>query len=254
MNSSSPHDNDPKKILDELDRQHIKIRSPWLFFLERAAFVGVLIFLIIGLIYLGSFLGFIWKQANFLSLPAFGSYGLRFFLRAFPWPQTFILILAFALFLFLLRRQTSMYRWSFASVFGIAAIALLAFASLTNATRLHHRLSNATVRHRAPMVDRWYHGHQRLVRGFITPGNILTIAPEQFTIETPVPEVLFITLTPKTRLEPEWTPMIGEAIVVLGSRNDDTITAVMVRPADHLPPRPPFKLKRVNERNFLFQP
>ncbi|MBI4090070.1 MAG: hypothetical protein HY421_01580 [Candidatus Kerfeldbacteria bacterium] len=236
-----------QRLLDAIGQGHVQMRPKWKFIMENVAVGAAIVAVAIGLVYLGSFITYLWRSARFSALPAFGPEGYGLLVRAFPWWQVLFILLAAGAFIFLLRRKTHLYRWPLLVTLGVFVLAFVMAAAVTDAARLHDRLANRSLRGGGvPIVGPFYRGHHLLVRGLVTPGAIMKINGSTWTIDTD-DETVKVKITDQTRIPANWEPAVSDEIVVVGERDDGAIEATAILPADRLPRRMPFRVPRPDE-------
>lgn len=238
-------------ILESITGGKIRMRPQWLFMLEHISIGLAIIIVALGLVFLGSFIVYVWRTAHLSSLPGFGPGGTGLFLRDFPWWHVVIILLSIIAFIYLLRRHTHLYRWPLSVTIGVFALAFIVATWITNATSLHERLADESFRGGVPIAGGWYRASQPLVHGLVTTGQITAINGKKVTIQTAT-EKLKVVINDDTRLEPGWTPNVGEQIAVIGEQKNKTITAVGIRPLEQFPPRGVFRLRLPPETNDSF--
>lgn len=235
-----PH-NHHQSVLDRITGGQLRMRPRWLFMLEHISIAAAIVVVAVGLVYLGSFIVYLWRTAHLSALPGFGPGGTGLFFRDFPWWHLGIILLSVIAFIYLLRRHTHLYRWPLSVTLGVFVLAFGAATWVTAITPLHERLADEAFRGGVPIAGPWYRANQPLVRGLITPGKITKVNKKNLTLQTMHGSVN-ITINDQTQLEPNWQPAVGQLVVVIGEQEGSTITAAGIRPLEHLPPRDPFRL------------
>ncbi len=233
----------PQSFLDKLQASVI-MRPKWRFWLDHVAIGTAIVFVAIGLVYIGSFVTFLWRTSHLADLPVFGREGYGVLVRVFPWWHLAFIVIAVVAFVYLLRRHTLLYRWPLAVTIGVFVFAFITATFATDTTRLHDRLTNRSLDGRpVPFVGSLYRGQSRLAQGIVTPGEITKVGKTELMIDTG-DDLLKVKITDDTILDPDWSPAIGDEIVVIGKRSGSTITADGLHQADDLPNRRPFRVLR----------
>ena len=235
----------PQSFLDKL-QSTVTIRPKWRFWLDHVAVGAAVVFVAIGLVYLGSFVTYLWRSSHISALPTFGQEGYGIFFRVFPWWHGVFIIIGITAFIYLLRRHTHLYRWPLAVTLGVFFLAFITAAAITDTTRLHDRLTNRSLAGRPmPLIGPLYRGQAGLAQGIVTAATITKVNDNRLTVTTG-DETLTVKITDDTRLPRSWDPSKGDEVVIIGKRDDATITAYGIHPADELPDRRPFRMYRGN--------
>lgn len=217
------------------------MRPRWRFWLDHASIGAAIVLVAVGLVYVGSFVTYLWRSSQFSSLPAFGPQGYGIFFHFFPWWYVLFIVLGAAALIYLVRRHTQLYRWPILGTLGVFLVAFISAAALADSTRLHDRLTNRAISGGAiPLVGGVYRGEAPLAQGIITAATITKSNGKTLTVVSG-PETLKVKITDDTDLPDDWIAAVGADIVVIGKRDKDTITAVVIRPASDLPNRRPFR-------------
>ncbi len=220
------------------------MKPKWRFMFEHVSIGAALVLVAVGLVFFGSFMGYLWHSAHFSDLPAFGPEGYGLVGRKFPWWELMVVLLGAGALIYLIRRHTKLYRWPLAVTVGVFLLAFAAASWAAIATPLHDSLANRSLRGGVPIVGGWYRSGQPLVRGLITPGTIKKISDQQWKMITLDDEDVNVKISSTTQIDPTWHPSVGDHVVVIGERNDDTIKASAIRSAERLPHRRPFFIER----------
>lgn len=229
--------------LDAILHGKIVMRPKWQFMLRHIMLGVAIVVVALALVYLGSFIVFLWHTANLAHLTQFGPGGAEFFLREFPWWHLIVILAGIGAFIYLLRRQTHLYRWPLLAILGVFAVAFGLASWATTWTPLHDRLSDRALHGRLPIFGSWYRSQGPLVRGLVTVGTITEVKNTALHLKTDS-ESVTVKITSSTRTEPLWAPSVGDRVAVIGERDDNTIVAAGIRPLDHIPNRGPFQRPR----------
>ncbi len=235
----------PQSFLDKL-QSTVAIRPKWRFWLDHLAVGAAIVLVAVGLVYIASFVTFLWRSAKFSALPALGPDGYRVFARIFPWWHLVFIVLGIIAFIYLLRRHTKLYRWPLAMTLGVFLFAFVTAAFVTDTTRVHDRLTNRQIDGMpVPFVGRLYRGQAGIAQGVVTAATITKIGEQDLTVTVGQKKVK-VTISEATRLPADWDPKVGDEIVVLGKQDDGKISAVAIHDADELPDRQPFRVYHEN--------
>jgi len=239
----TPDQHPPQSFFEKL-KAVPSMRPKWRFLLDHIAVGTALVFVAVGLVYIGSFITFLWRSSLISALPTFGREGYGIFVRVFPWWHVIFIVIGIIAFLYVLRRHTFLFRWPLAVTIGVFLLAFMVAAYATDSTRVHDRLANRSIAGRPlPLIGPLYRGQSGLTQGIITAGEITGIGKDELTIKTDE-ETLKVIFSRRTIIAPNWTPAVGEEIVVLGKRDGSTITADGIHRAAELPNRRPYRIFR----------
>jgi hypothetical protein len=236
-------------IIGKIKAGELDMKPRWHFVL-RAAFYAVATALVaLTTIYLVSFIVFLLRQTGAWFALEFGIRGLGLFVLASPW----LLIVLTALFLVLLYLLVKHYAFSYQrplvySMLGVVAVALVGGA-LIERTPMHERMQAISERHQVPGFMPLYQQVVERRPEAVTVGRVRAQTETGCQIVTRDGEVLTVVTTSRTRQKPTDACSANNTVVVLGSRQGDTITAVGLRvpPENWRGPRPP----RVDELRAL---
>ncbi len=232
----------PQSLLDKLSAQ-AKMRPKWVFVLEHVGLGVAIILVAIGLVYLGSFLWYLWRAAQFASLTAIGVEGYQALFQYFPWWHLLFVLAGFIGLFYLLRKGTRIYRWPLAVTISVFALAFIVAASLANVSKLHQAIANREMEgHPLPIIGFFHHAERGKIYGLITPGVITQVGRNQFLLRSGG-QSLTVEIYHTTQLPSDWRPAKGDQVVVIGEREEDRIEAVAIHTVDELPDRPPFQIQ-----------
>lgn len=233
----------PKSFFEKL-KSAPTMRPKWRFWLDHVLVGAAIVLVAVGLVYLGSFVTYLWRSSHISALPTFGREGYGVFFRVFPWWHGLFVLIGIAAFFYLLRRHTHLYRWPLAVTLGVFFLAFIAAAVITDTTRVHDRLTNRSIAGMpVPLIGPLYRGQAGLAQGVVTAATVTKVNGNSVTVTTGE-ETLTVKITDETRLPPVWDPAKGDEIVIIGKRDGSTITAYGIHPADELPDRRPFRMHR----------
>lgn len=216
-------------VLKAIEEGKVKMRPKWHFALRTAFLILGTIFISFSLLYLVSFIVFIFRQSGALLVPAFGYFGIIAFLTSAPWVLIFLAILL----LLLLHTLIKKYSFSYGkplmySVIVIVSLVILG-GILVEMTTFHQRLFLRAEDRRLPVMGGIYRQLGGQKQEGITVGIVVEKNETGYMIETETQEIVEVILTPKTRLSRPESFEVGEEIVVVGKKQDSKIFALGIR-------------------------
>jgi hypothetical protein len=223
MNNIEQKNSISDKIIDKIKSGDIKMKSRTSFVLKMALLGLGVFFLFFFIIYLISFIIFSLRTNGVLFLPRFGFHGIGIFFGSLPWVLFLIVaILIVALEIFS-KRFTSVYRRPI--IYSLLIIIILAFGIgfLIERTSFHSNLFLSARDRHLPVMGPFYRNFGAPPIHNVNRGVVSEITDNGFKIETSCGETLIITITPQTRLYTEEKIEVGDEIVILGERNDETV-------------------------------
>jgi hypothetical protein len=217
------------KVLATIKSGDVTMRPKWQFFLRTGLEIAGVIILLLVLIYLASFIIFILQRTGLEFVPSFGWHGLVVFLMSAPW-ILFILCIVFIIIL-----ETLVHQYSFAykrpiiySVLGIVLATVFA-GFIVSRTSMHRQLLQSANSHQLPVAGPLYRGFGEMRPKDVHKGIIIRQEASGFDMQTMRHEVVFVMVTPRTRIFRDGSLIQGDYVVVLGMLQDGTIQAVGIR-------------------------
>lgn len=230
------------KVLDAIHSGRVKMRPRWHFVLKTILAISGTAIVLLALLYLASFILFILRQTGVWFVPAFGFRGVVTFLFSLPW----LLILISVIFVVILEILVRRYAFAFRrpllySVLGIVLFVILG-SFVVARTSFHRGVFRYAQSHQLPVAGPLYRefGMHRMRQ--VHPGTIRELTDQGFILENPSGETLVIVISPQTRLPFGFDFGEGDAVVVFGERDNDTVRAAGIRKIDeHVMDRVPRK-------------
>lgn len=235
----------PEAIIQAIKDRQVRMTPRWRYVLRMAA-VGIgIAFVAVGLFYFGSLIEYFWRQAHYDVLPGFGPRGYAVLVRRFPWEQLAVVILAFGLMFFMVRKFAAGYRLPILLLVVILLGALAAGSFFLVNTPIHERLQKRAEGQRLPVLGPLYHRAGARLSDNVQIGTVTEVSPDSFVMSSieNMHQAQVVVLSDKTSLPPGWSPAVGQRVIVLGDSNGATLQALAVRPAPGhfergIPPRP----------------
>ena len=233
MTNDQKTDSLKEKIVQAIETGKVHMRPKWRFVANTAALLFGVILALLILFYLASFIVFISHKSGAWFAPAFGLRGLYIFLTSFPWLIMAVAALFIFAVLFLIRKYAFAYGRPllYSSLIVIALVIIAGFAIAQ--TSLHKGLFLMAQDEHLPFAGRLYRENGLMGRpGNIISGVIVEMIDDGFNMESRRDEVVTVVITPQTRLPfgADFEP--GDAVVVLGDREDNKVRAFGIREID----------------------
>lgn len=235
--SDEPNNQSMKdSILKALDSGRVRMKPRWQFITKTAMFIAGIVLIALTALYLGSFIVFMLRRNGVWSTPGFGLQGIGIFLISLPW----VLIVVSLIFIFLLEILIKRYSFAYGRPFLYSALGILALIGVGGIalgyTSFHQILFDQARQGRLPVGGALYHQFRSGPEN-VTVGTITKITDNGYKIEGPGNQIFSVVITPQTQLPSGNALKIGDAIVVLGQRQNNTIQATGIQKSDYLPPR-----------------
>lgn len=234
----SIHDN----VLAAIQTGRVQMRPRWQFLVSAAFFVAGLVLSALMLLFVGSFIVFMLQQNGAWFAPAFGSQGFTELFFAMP----VIFILVALIFVLLLHFMVRKYAFSYARpvLYTVLGLTLFVFCGsfLVAQTHLHEQLFNRARSERLPFAGGFYRqfGEPQIDR--ITPGEIVEIIEDGYSIRDPRNQQFKVIVTPRTKLPFGEEFEVGDDVIVLGDREGMMIIAEGIREIEEREGRFPNRL------------
>ena len=232
MNGESHKKQIRDQVLEAIKSGRVAMRPRWRFVLKAVLGVlgGALLFL--ALLYLVSFIIFALRRTGVWFVPIFGARGWFVFLVSLPWILIIFSLIFIVVLEILVRRYSFAYRRPLLySALGIIFLVLLG-GVIVASTPFHGRVFRYAVGNRTPFAGDFYRGFGMPHFQDTYPGTITEVASTSFMMQDPQGEVLKIFISQKTRLPLGMDLEAGDAVVVFGPREGDTINAFGMREVD----------------------
>ncbi len=223
-----------EKILVTIQQGQAKMMPRWYFILKTFLFCLGFVFVVFCTLYLLSFLFFALDKSQLWFVPQFGPHGVFIFFRSLPWFLIFIILL----FLFFLPILARHYSFSYQrplvySVFAIFIFIVLG-SSIVQRLGLHEGVSEYFRLHKVPFAGPIYEHFEFAEEQSVYPGIIIEIRDPNFSIKSRRQEVLKVEVNDETHFPLGNKFVVGDEVLILGERDEDTIEAYGVRPIPHM--------------------
>jgi hypothetical protein len=217
-------------ILEQITSGHAKMR-PRSYFVIRALLLAIgTTITTLTLLYVISLIVFVTELNGASELPAFGFQGLAPFLLALPWLLIAVCLLSLVLLEILVQRYAFAYRKPLLySLFGVLIIVIFGSLIVTR-LRLHQQLFEYAEEQHLPIAEPFYREYDRHRSRNIYPGVVAALHDDGFDLTTRQAETFTIIVNDKTDIPVGWVIHQGDIVVVLGTEDDQQITALGIRP------------------------
>lgn len=226
-------------IINKIKAGEITMKPRWHFLLRSLLMVLGGLFFVLLLMYIVSFIVFIVRFSGAAFVPGFGGAGLIALLLAIPWllvllALLFVVVLEVLVQRFSVTRQTPLLY----SILGVVVISFIGSYILLQ-TPLHSAIQTLATERQAPLVGPLYRTYGDQLPGRITPGVITVVTDGGFMLMTRNGDMWQINLSSETRGVDMVEIAPDVAVVVLGERDGNMITAAGIKtlPDDVRPPR-----------------
>lgn len=243
-----------QKILNEIKKRKVKMRPKCYFVLKTLFYILGAVLVLILAVFLVSFIIFVLRVSGAFFLPRFGFSGLRAFLAFLPWVLIFMAVLFILITEVFAKRFSIVYRKPLLySVLGLLLIVLIAGYFVVK-TPFHKNLFNYAQSHPLPLFGRMYRDYGMRRPPHITVGTVVKISENSLEIETEKGERLKVVLSDEIGLSAGQEAEVGDLIMIIGKRSNDSIQARGFRkienieksypnPRPFLPPMPPRRMQ-----------
>jgi hypothetical protein len=221
-----------QNVLAIIEAGQVKMRPRWHFVLQTALMVTGIVLAVLALLFTGSFIVFLLQQNGAWFAPAFGGHGLVELFLALPLIFIAIAIVFIILLQILVRRYEFGYgRPVLYSVIGIT-IFVVAGSFLIAQTGLHEGLFMRAQNQHLPIAGGFYRQFGEPDVDHLITGIITKKTDNGFIMVGHHNEEYTVTFTADTQFPQGSDLEIGKAVVVLGDRDDNNITADGVEKVD----------------------
>lgn len=223
------------KVLAAISSGQIKMHPRWHYVLKGALAILGVVMLMLGLLFLISFIMFYLHHTGAWFAPSFGFRGAQIFLTSLPW----VLILTTVVFLILLEVLVKRYAFAYRQPLLYSALALIALVTLGGVavaqTPLHSGFLRQAREHRLPFGEQLYKEFGMKGPRNIHPGTVRELIDSGFILGTRREENLTIRVTPQTRFPEGYDISEGDLVLVVGEREGDTVEAFGVKKIEAMP-------------------
>ncbi|PIP23211.1 MAG: hypothetical protein COX90_03985 [Candidatus Nealsonbacteria bacterium CG_4_10_14_0_2_um_filter_38_17] len=234
-------------VLNKIKSGGVKMRPKIYFVLKTILIIFGTAVLTLLILFLVSFIVFAMRASGTLFLPSFGVFGLRILFISLPWFLIFATVISVILMEILAKHFAIVYRRPIVYSILFIIILVLLGGIIIERTRFHPSLFWRSQEKRLPIMGGFYRDPSITRLQNVHRGIISEITSNGFLIKKPDNQMLTIIVTPDTQFLPGREIKEGEAVVVMGRREDDTVYAFGIRRIEdqfnmfmleHRPPRP----------------
>lgn len=229
MNSDSQKSSISDKVLDQIKGDQVKMK-PRIYFVLKTLLIVLGIFIVtLFALYLVSFIVFALRASGAWYLSGFGFRGIKASIVLIPW----LLILMFLALIIILEVLVKRFSFSYRqpilySVLGIIIFVFLGSFAIGK-TGLHPNLFQKAREGRLPVAEKFYRGFGMAKFHNVHRGIVSELIDNGFSIKTRNDEILTVVVSPETRFLFKGNIKAGDIVIILGKRDDHTITALGVR-------------------------
>lgn len=220
------HDN----LLQQIKDGDLDMKPRWHFVARAVLYISGTVLTVLTAVYLLSFILFLLRESGVGFALLHGFQGVSIFLWSAPW----LLVAVAVVFVGALYVLVSQFAFSYSrplvyTLFGVIGLVVIA-ATVLGSTSFHGRVEQAARSYQVPGFAPLY----QLVderRSGVTLGVVDMITDDGLVVTDRDGQELMVIMTSMTRVPPDTTFAVGQSVVVLGTVQDDVITALGVRPA-----------------------
>lgn len=223
--------NDVKnKVLDQIKGGKVAMRPRWHFVLKGALVLVGMCILILGLVYLESFIMFVLIGTGLGFIPAFGLAGLVTFLLSAPW----LLIILAILFVLILEYLVCNYSFGYRkpllyTVLGIVGFSVLG-AFLVSESGLHYQAMERAKDSRLPIVGGMYRDYGLAPHKEVHLGVFSTSTERGFILLSRTGDDLEVVINSSTKVPSANFLLPGQRLLILGFEEGGEVIAKGIRP------------------------
>lgn len=220
-----------ESVLEAIDSGKVSMKPKWHFVIHTILLAVGIVFAVLTLLYITSFIIFALHQNGLWFAPGFGGRGIRELLFDFPWLLVFVAIIFIAILQFLVKK----YAFSYGKPLIYSAITIVLLVILggliISQTPIHKSLFMQARNSKLPFAGKMY-----LQYGLppeqsnVTVGEIIEALKNGFNINTPKDETITVIITPDTKFPIGSSFVVGNKVMVIGDRDDLIIHAFGIRP------------------------
>lgn len=217
-------------VLKAISSGESTMKPKWHFMVKASLLLIGIVFLILALLYLTSFIFFTLHQTGIWFVPGFGFRGVGIFFTSLPW----ILILVAALFIILLETLVKKYPFGYKKplLYSVAGVVIIIVAGgiLVERTSLHRGLFERARNGGLPVGGGFYRqfGQQRPPDN-LAVGVVTEIIQNGYNIENQHGEITEIDVDDMTEYLTGTDIDVDDNIVVIGQHNGPIIKAYSIR-------------------------
>ena len=218
-----------KEIARKIENNQIKMHPKIYFVLKFILIVLIVLFFALFALYLISFIIFSLKVTGVWFLPKFGFGAIFIFFKSLPW----LLILIAAILIIILELFVKHFSFAYRKplIYSIAGIIILTLLGsfMISKTHLHSELFLRAGDGKLPMMGRFYKDFGSPKLSDVHYGIVSDITKDSFFLETAKGEMLTIIISPATYFDKSEDLKEGDKVVVLGKRNENSVSAFKIR-------------------------
>lgn len=230
-----------EQVLGAIKSGGTKMKPKWHFILRTALFLSGCLLVFLLLVYLVSLGLFVLDEHQLWVVPSFGFRGIFLFLFSLPWLLIALVLIFLALLQLLVRHYSFAYsRPLFYSALGVLGIVIVG-SIVVRQVGFHKNVFEYSTRHHLPLAEPFYQRVEFQENSHVYRGTISQMQEKVFFLKSRSEDVFEVHITPLTRFPRGVDFVVGDEVIVVGDRNDNTIEAYGVRKIQlrggHLPGR-----------------
>lgn len=218
-------------VLEKIKSGEVAMKPRWHFVLKGALALVGLALLALALLYTVSFIVFMLHQNGVLFVPMFGIHGVLVFIASSPW----LLIALAAVFVMLLEVLVCKYSFGYKKPLLYTVLGIVFFAAVGSffiaQTPMHGMLKRFADEDRLPVMGKLYTGYGDAPVKHVHLCTVTVKEDFGYQVRNRQGETLSIVVTEQTRLPHAQVFEVGDALLIMGEREGNTVHAVGIKPA-----------------------
>lgn len=225
MNNNNLKQSLVERVLNKVQSGQVKMRPKIYFVLRVVLMVLGVITVALFALFLISFISFALGISGVWSMPGFGLRGLGAFFVSMPWLLILMALLLILVLEILVKHFAFAYRRPI--IYSVLAILLIVFLGsfIINRTQFHPDLFQRAQEGRLPVAGEFYRDFSLPKTEDVHHGMVSEVTDEGFSVETNEGEVLTTVITSETRFPFGTGIQEGDAVMILGQRDNDKVQA-----------------------------
>jgi hypothetical protein len=221
-------------VIKAISDGKISMRPRWQFVLRAVLLICGIMVLVLALLYLVSFAIFVLHETGEWFVPGFGPHGIREFLSSFPWVILLLSVAVLVSLEILVRKYSFSYKRPVVyTIFGIVILVMVGGVVVAQ-TPLHGGLYVRAHSNHLPIAGSLYRDFDRPNMGNVTVGRITVVEDDNLMILDHGGNTVTVKFSDDMNYPDGNKFKVGDTIVILGNRMDNTVTAEGIRYAPNI--------------------